>query len=750
MKHYFLGQAASFKIKKTLRFLFSFGTKQDFEKLKAELADKYHVKKEQVWLFHSGRTALSLSLLSQIPSSKKKDQTQPAVAITALTCYAVVQAVKTAGYQPVYLDIDPGTLHFSGKHLEDALKLHTNLKAVIIQNNLGIPSDVVEIEKIAKKHHLTLIEDLAHSVDIKYRDGRTAGQIGDAVVLSFGKGKSLDAISGGALILRTPQKNQLLSDSKIASRRPSHTDSLRDRFYPLFGLLSRGFSYFKIGKSDLGKLLTALLLKIHWIKRSADAELNFEHRLTFWQARFICREMEVRNKLQEKKIQPLLRQPFFVTDRAKVLKKLQAAGYYFHDIWYDTPVAPARYYKQSGFNPESCPVAVLVSKHLVNLPTHYSMPELSKARQIIYQSEIGIELNDNHPPEIKKKAYQMLEPQLDKANPSLITKTEQDRWKQTILRFPLANFLQSPKWKRYNQLLGHQVILREFSEASRILMVIKNAKRGRFMEISNGPLINWSDPRLVTLIFSDIYQAAKKHHCVFVRFRPAMIDSLENLKLIESLSVIPASFHLNAEHTVMIDLSKSESQLLADFRRQTRYEVRRAEKLGIFVVEKSRDDAILQEFHQTQLQTAKRQHFIPPVMKELKSLQAAFGDDLKLYVAYNKEQQPIAYGIILIDGEEADYYEAASTPLNYKLPGAYALQWQVIRDLKAQGLKRYNLWGIAPEGQKQHRYAGVTTFKTGFGPRLTYLHAHDIPIKKFRYVFNRLIENLRKKHRHLE
>ena len=56
MKHYFLGQAASFKVKKTLRFLFSFGTKQDFEKLKAELADKYHVKKEQVWLFHSGRT----------------------------------------------------------------------------------------------------------------------------------------------------------------------------------------------------------------------------------------------------------------------------------------------------------------------------------------------------------------------------------------------------------------------------------------------------------------------------------------------------------------------------------------------------------------------------------------------------------------------------------------------------------------------------------------------------------------------
>ena len=125
-KHYFLGQAAAFGVKKTFRFLFSFGTKKDFEELKQILADRYNVEKKQVYLFHSGRTALALALLSRIPSVKSQRQIKtndkiqskqdlPEVAITALTCYAVVQAVKTAGYQPIYLDIDPKTLHFNGE-----------------------------------------------------------------------------------------------------------------------------------------------------------------------------------------------------------------------------------------------------------------------------------------------------------------------------------------------------------------------------------------------------------------------------------------------------------------------------------------------------------------------------------------------------------------------------------------------------------------------------------------------------------
>ena len=121
-----------------------------------------------------------------------------------------------------------------------------------------------------------------------------------------------------------------------------------------------------------------------------------------------------------------------------------------------------------------------------------------------------------------------------------------------------------------------------------------------------------------------------------------------------------------------------------------------------------------------------------------------------IYLSRSSEHEPIAYGLILVSGLEAEYFEAASTDLGRKLPGAYTLQWQVIRDLKAQGIKRYNLWGIAPLGQKHHRYAGVTTFKTGFGGDIIeYLPAQDLVLRRGRYLLNLAIETLRKKIRHL-
>ena len=119
-------------------------------------------------------------------------------------------------------------------------------------------------------------------------------------------------------------------------------------------------------------------------------------------------------------------------------------------------------------------------------------------------------------------------------------------------------------------------------------------------------------------------------------------------------------------------------------------------------------------------------------------------------MAKTKEGEPIAYGLIIRDGLEGDYYEAASTLLNHKLPGAYALLWQAIKDLKTAGYQRFNLWGIAPAGQPNHRYAKVTTFKTGFGGEIVeYVHAHDLIISPLKYLKNWAVETARKKKRHL-
>ncbi|MBQ3433031.1 peptidoglycan bridge formation glycyltransferase FemA/FemB family protein [Candidatus Saccharibacteria bacterium] len=322
-------------------------------------------------------------------------------------------------------------------------------------------------------------------------------------------------------------------------------------------------------------------------------------------------------------------------------------------------------------------------------------------------------------------------------------------WNKIVKKFPEANFLQSPSYGRMNELLGAKVITEDFGGNGYALMIVRDAKRGRYLEIPCGPLLDWQKNELVKQVFRTIQEVAKREKCVFVRIRPQLKCTPENLKLLSGLGLSKSPMHLAAEHTVMIKLDASEEELLANMRRQTRYEVRRADKLGLKVTSGNSED-LFKEFHGVQAETAKRQGFVPPNLKTLMAEREAFGDNAKIYVAEMAEGEKIAYGLIIRDGLEGDYYEAASTELNRKLPGAYALLWRVMRDLRADGYERFNLWGIAPAGQPNHRYAGVTTFKTGFGGEIVeYVPAHDMVISRMGYLKDLVVEKARKKRRHL-
>ena len=322
-------------------------------------------------------------------------------------------------------------------------------------------------------------------------------------------------------------------------------------------------------------------------------------------------------------------------------------------------------------------------------------------------------------------------------------------WNKIVEKYPEANFLQSPAYGKMNELLGAKVIMEDFGNNQCALMIVRDAKRGRYLEIPCGPLLDWKNKTSVKKAFEKIKEIAKREKCIFVRIRPQLLATAENLKLLEELELKKSPMHLAAEHTVIIDLNKKEDELLANMRRQTRYEVRRAEKQGIKVT-KDNSEEIFKKFHQVQSETAKRQGFIPPNLKTLLAEKEAFGDNIQIYVAETKDGEKIAYGMMICSGKEADYYEAASTELNRKLPGAYALLWQAMRDFKAASYERFNLWGIAPAGQPNHRYAGVTTFKTGFGGEVgEFVPAHDLIISKVGYLKDYLVETVRKKKRHL-
>ena len=359
MHYYFLGQAAHYSRKERLRHTFACGHKRDSRRLSDYLKERYGA--EQAILTKNGRSALALALKNLIPKDSE-------VIVNGFTCYAVFEAVKAAGMQPVFADISRENLNFTTETVKKVLTSKT--RAIIVQNTLGNPVDIKSIEKIARENNLVIIEDLAHCVGLKYEDGREAGMVGAATVLSFGKDKSIDTISGGALIVRTSLEKPI----KAPNKAPKFADAFRARFYPLFAGISRGLQHIK-----LGGLWLKLLLKLHFIEKSADNKLDLTRRPNHFEAKLALKQLQARPRNP-------IRTYAFVENRDEVLKKLKKKGYFFDAFWYEKPVSPVRYYHKVHFNEAACPVATAVASEIINLPTHYNKTALEPALKIIKES----------------------------------------------------------------------------------------------------------------------------------------------------------------------------------------------------------------------------------------------------------------------------------------------------------------------------------------------------------------------------
>ena len=360
-RKYYLGLNANGP--KAFEALFAHSSSRDLRDFSELLAKKYL---GSPILTKNGRSALALALMSYFEPGDK-------IIVNGFTCYAVYEAVTEAGMTPIFVDILEKDLNFDVSVLEK--NINKNVKGIIVQNSLGNTIDMKALEKFAKEHNLTVIEDLAHSAGMKYPDGRETGTVGAATVLSFGKDKAINTITGGAVILRDPVKHGIEAPFK----RARISEVLRAKFYPLFCGLSRGLNYV-----HLGGPLMRFLISTHQVEKSADSKLDLTRRPPKFVAKLAMRQI----KNIHHQSQPL-REFFLVRDRDEVLLKLKKAGYFFGSFWYEKPVSPVRYYKEVQFPEKDCPEAVKITGQVINFPTYYKKTELKKAYEIIKPYLIG-------------------------------------------------------------------------------------------------------------------------------------------------------------------------------------------------------------------------------------------------------------------------------------------------------------------------------------------------------------------------
>lgn len=118
------------------------------------------------------------------------------VIVPVYTFIATVQAVLATGAIPVFVDTDMDTFQIDASKIE--AKITARTRAIVPVHILGMPCDMVQINKMARKHNLVVIEDAcqAHFAEI---DHKRVGSIGDAGCFSFQNSKNLAIGEGGAI-----------------------------------------------------------------------------------------------------------------------------------------------------------------------------------------------------------------------------------------------------------------------------------------------------------------------------------------------------------------------------------------------------------------------------------------------------------------------------------------------------------------------------------------------------------------------
>lgn len=120
------------------------------------------------------------------------------VIVPSNTYIATALAVSYTGAKPIFVEPDLLTYNINSKFIEEAITNKT--KAIIAVHLYGQPADMDEINSIAKRHNLKVIEDSAQSHGALY-NGKKVGSLGDASGFSFYPGKNLGALGDAGAIV---------------------------------------------------------------------------------------------------------------------------------------------------------------------------------------------------------------------------------------------------------------------------------------------------------------------------------------------------------------------------------------------------------------------------------------------------------------------------------------------------------------------------------------------------------------------
>jgi len=159
---------------------------------------------QQAFFFNSGAASLSAAVLAAM-NHLGKDAAE--VILPAYACPELVGAVLYAGATPVLIDLEANSPWLDLDALSAAVT--ENTVAVIAVNLFGIPERFGKIRSTLHKRNVYVIEDSAQGFP---ESGGFDSSHSDMVIFSFGRGKPVSLLGGGAVVINQPELDAAMNE----------------------------------------------------------------------------------------------------------------------------------------------------------------------------------------------------------------------------------------------------------------------------------------------------------------------------------------------------------------------------------------------------------------------------------------------------------------------------------------------------------------------------------------------------------
>jgi len=294
---------------------------------------------------------------------------------------------------------------------------------------------------------------------------------------------------------------------------------------------------------------------------------------------------------------------------------------------------------------------------------------------------------------------------------SVVETKNKENWNSLIIDQPFTPFTQSWEWGDLQKNSGRKIWhleLTENDEAVGLAQIIKYPLpfNKNFLYIPRGPIILNKQNFSSEVLEQFLNKLAREENAIFVRMDSGVFKNAKPSPMLAYRSAIT-----QPKTEWMIDLSLSESDLLAQMHEKTRYNIRLAQKKGVLTKVCFGNDLNeqIENFFNLLKETARRDKFYLHPITHYRKIIDTFKDKVELITA-EYEGKILAAGLILFFGNTATYLYGGSSSENRNLMAPYAMHWEAMRRAKEKGCKWYSFGAV-----NDSDLASVTRFKQGFG-----------------------------------